>query len=329
MRHRSSKYVLLLTIAIFSLTVLAVKSSSAKTRDCRQYRIDQSIDAKMLWQDISVLSSDDMQGRKSQTSGAKLAREYIQQRFKELDLIAFSNDLSISTQFLAPFVYPKSFSDVEGTNVVGYLPGNLKADKFIVISAHYDHLGRKGKTIFNGADDNASGVAAMLSIAKAIKSSPTRYSIIFLATDAEEQGLYGAKAFVRNPPVEISQIKFNLNLDMLSQGGRRNRLYVSGANSNDNLQFVVAEAIQTAGLCLKKGHRSLRKGYASVSRSSWRGASDHAAFNRANIPFLFVGVSDHRYYHTEDDTAENVDSEFYTAATETSLKILRLMDSLN
>lgn len=329
MTNRSNSKSILLAVAFCSLVFLVISPKMSLAKDCRQYRIDYSINANILLRDVSILSSDEMQGRKTQTTGARLAREYIQQRFREIGLRSFSDETPNDSKYLAPFIYQKTFSEVAGINVVGYLLGNLTADQFIVITAHYDHLGKIANTIYNGADDNASGVAAMLSIASAVKSSPTRNSIIFLATDAEEQGLYGAKAFIRDPPIKISQIKYNLNLDMLSQGGRRNRLYVSGAGSDDNLQRVVAEAIKTAGLCLRKGHRNTRRGYAGVSRMNWRGASDHAAFNRAKIPFLFVGVSDHRYYHSEDDSVENLDSEFHTAATETSLKILQLMDSVD
>lgn len=328
MINRSSSRRFFLAIVFTSYVVFAVSPNSALAKNCRHYRIDQSIDAKILMQDVSILSSDKMQGRKTQTLGASLARKYIQHRFSEIGLIPFSATITGTPEYLVPFIYEKSFGEVEGINVLGYLPGNYESSQYIVITAHYDHLGKRANRIYNGADDNASGVAALLSIASAIKSEPTRNSIIFLATDAEEQGLYGAKAFVQNPPVKISQIKFNLNLDMLSQGGRRNRLYVSGDRSDDSLQLVVADAIENAGLCLQRGHRSSRRGYAGISRMNWRGASDHAAFSRAKIPFLFVGVSDHRYYHTEEDTVEHLDYQFYTAATETSLQILRLMDNL-
>lgn len=312
---------------VFIFFVLALFPNLVFAKDCRQYRIDQSIDVAQLWQDITTLSSDKMLGRKTQTAGAQLAREYLRSRFHELGLLSFNNQ---SGNYFTPFTYPKLFAEVEGTNVMAYLPGEVNRDKYIVISAHYDHLGKLGNTIYNGADDNASGVAALLAIAKSITQSPTQHSIIFLATDSEETGLYGAKAFVRNPPVDLSQIVYNLNLDMLSQGGRRNRLYVSGASSQNGLKTVVDRAIKSAGLCLQANHSSAVRAYSSnVSKVDWRNASDHAAFKRANIPYLFVGVSDHRFYHTQNDNITNIDREFHVAATEASLHLLRLMDEIN
>ena len=121
--------------------------------------------------------------------------------------------------------------------MVAWLEGTQYPDKYIVITAHYDHLGKSGGKIYNGADDNASGVAAMLSIAEQLRRSRPKHSVIFLATDAEEKGLYGAKAFVQKPPVEISSIRFNLNLDMLAQGGGTSpKLYVSRGPHQFKLQ---------------------------------------------------------------------------------------------
>ncbi len=313
-------FVTVVFLNLFSNLVIAAS--------CSDYRIDNSVNAKMLWQDLSVLSSDQMQGRKTQTLGAHFAREYISKRYAEIGVSSFSTASIASTNYKTPFVLEKSLGDIKGVNVVGYLTGSEFPDKYIVISAHYDHLGQKGKKIFNGADDNASGVSAMIAIANALTSKPARHSVIFLATDAEEQGLYGAKAFVKFPPVDLAKIKYNLNLDMLSQGGRRKRLYVSGDGSLKAFKPLVAEAAKEAGLCLRRGHRSSQSGFSGTGRMRWRTASDHAAFNRANIPFLFVGVSDHNTYHTENDTVENIDPDFHTAATETSLNILRKMDAL-
>ena len=92
--------------------------------------------------------------------------------------------------------------------------------KYIVITAHYDHLGIQSGKLFYGADDNASGVAAMLAIASFLPMIDLHHSIIFLATDAEEKGLIGARVALDYFPIELSQIVFNLNLDMIAQVGK-------------------------------------------------------------------------------------------------------------
>lgn len=113
--------------------------------------------------------------------------------------------------------------------MVGYLPGCTYPEHYIAVTAHYDHLGKQGHKIFHGADDNASGVAVMLELASRLSQRCPAYSYIFIATDAEEGGLYGSKAFIAAPPLALNNIVLNLNLDMLGRPDRRGRLYLTGA----------------------------------------------------------------------------------------------------
>lgn len=305
---------------------LSVNCAAQQLENCRDYRVKGTLDAQLLWQDLESLAADTMQGRKSQTNGAEQARQFLVKRFGQIGLQPFSSEGQ--QDYLTTFVWQNTIGSVEGVNVLGFIPGRRFADQFIVVSAHYDHLGMTGRRIFNGADDNASGVAVMLTLAEQIQKKGSQYSILFLATDAEEKGLYGARAFVESPPIARDQIVFNLNLDMLSQEGRRNRLYVSHGRDFAPFEALIETAIQDAGLCLVSGHRMEQRGFSGAQRINWRQASDHAAFAKANIPFLFVGVSDHAYYHTENDTIEKVNRSFFTAAAESALNILLLMDQI-
>ncbi|MFA3793062.1 M20/M25/M40 family metallo-hydrolase [Aliiglaciecola sp. SL4] len=291
---------------------------------CNQFELYNNIDRERLWEDFSYLASDKMQGRKNQSSGSFLAQEFLISRFSEIGLKSFTQE----QKYRLPFRYETTFSHVDGVNIGGYFIGKTFPQKFIVITAHYDHLGMRGNKIFNGADDNASGVAGLLAIAEKIAQQGAEHSIIFLATDAEEKGLYGSRAFVENPPVELSQIKYNLNLDMISQNQGKSRLYVSGARYYLPFKEVIAQATDEAGLCLVNQHRRNRRGSAMAFGPDWRKASDHASFGKVDIPYLFVGVGEHIYYHTEKDTVESVDPDFFQAAVETSFNILKLMDKL-
>ncbi|GAA0859945.1 M28 family peptidase [Aliiglaciecola litoralis] len=314
-----------MTTRVFKLCCwLLLCAPTSYAKECDQYHHSNRIKSVQLWADFNFLASDYLEGRKTQTHGAQLAREYIQKRFSQIGLLRFD----INSGFLSPFVYQKHFTKVEGVNVVGYLPGSKSPESYIVVTAHYDHLGKQGRKIFNGADDNASGVAAILSIAAALSINRPQHSVIFVATDSEEKGLYGAKAFVQNPPIDLSKIKANLNLDMLSQHRGKNRLYVSGSRHFPNYQTLIRQAKEQAGLCLVSGHRSVQRGSVAGQRQSWRKASDHAAFTNASIPAIFIGVSEHAYYHTEQDTVDKTRPEFFFAAVDTSLKILRLVDEL-
>ncbi|GAC15432.1 M28 family peptidase [Aliiglaciecola lipolytica] len=292
--------------------------------DCNQFTLKHSVDGSQLWQDFSYLASDETQGRKTGSSGSVLAQDYLVKRFSDIGLQSFTKE----KDYRLPFRYELTFSHVDGINIAGYLKGQSKPDEFIVISAHYDHIGMRGSRIFNGADDNASGVSALLAIAQQVSQFGSEHSVIFLATDAEEKGLYGSKAFVQNPPVELANIKYNLNLDMVSQNQGKNRLYVSGARYHAAFKPVVETAIEQAGLCLVNQHRRNQRGYAMAMGPDWRKASDHASFAEADIPYLFVGVSEHSYYHSEKDTVDKVDPIFFQAAVETSLSLFTLMDRI-
>ncbi|MBK8927306.1 MAG: M28 family peptidase [Crocinitomicaceae bacterium] len=109
----------------------------------------------------------------------------------------------------------KYISKYESKNVIGYLPGKKK-NKLVVFTAHYDHLGRMGAdTYFPGANDNASGCAMLLSLAKYYKANPSNYSFVFCFFSGEEAGLLGSQFFVSHPYFKLEQIKFLLNIDIM------------------------------------------------------------------------------------------------------------------
>jgi Zn-dependent M28 family amino/carboxypeptidase len=304
---------------LFLFFIFLLFSPLSVAKSCRDIALHHSVDADSLWQDFTYLASANLQGRKSGSAGAQLARAYLQQRFSELNLQQFTT----APNYLQPFHFPQDDAEKMGVNVVGWLEGSRFPQEFIVISAHLDHLGTQGKQVYLGADDNASGVAAMLALGKNLQGLSSVYSIIFIATDAEELGLQGAKAFMRHPTVAQSQIKFNLNLDMLAEGGPRKRLFATASRQADELNQKIKEVASMAGLCLIKGHRSDRLGQTSLTQVDWRKASDHSAFARHGIPYIFVGVDIHERYHTPRDSADFVDQRFYTAAVETAWSLLQ------
>jgi Zn-dependent M28 family amino/carboxypeptidase len=124
------------------------------------------------------------------TKGAEMARTYLNKRFTAIGLNSFQE----LKGYEQPFSFETSNGTVQGKNMIGYIEG--KSDEVIVISAHYDHIGIIRNEIYNGADDNASGVAALLKFAAYFKAHKPNYTLIFAAFDAEEMGLQGAKALV-------------------------------------------------------------------------------------------------------------------------------------
>jgi Zn-dependent M28 family amino/carboxypeptidase len=275
--------------------------------------------------DLATLSSPSMLGRKSGTNEANLAKEFIQARFTTIGLSYFLRHPS----FLQDFRYPHPQSKNQGVNVVGWIEGQSVKEKFIVVTAHYDHLGSKGRHVFYGADDNASGVAALLNIAGKAVETGLNHSVIFVATDAEEQGLHGAKAFVRDLAIPKESVLLNINLDMLAEGGRKKRLYTTITRKKEQLIQLVENVAENAALCLVNGHKKSQRFSQFGKKINWRKASDHAAFASADIPYVFLGGAVHKRYHTPKDSFENIDQAFYIAAVETAWLLLQAADSTN
>jgi len=264
-----------------------------------------------LLKDVEVLSSDQYEGRKTGTKGAEMARAYLKERFKAIGLNAYSSS----------YEQPFSFNDdkqqvIEGKNIVGYVPG--RNDGVIVVSAHYDHLGIVGKEIYNGADDNASGVAGLLQLAAYFVKNKPEHTLIFAAFDAEEMGLRGAEAFVANAPVALEKIRLNVNMDMISHNDK-GELYVCGTFKYPELKkFIV---VDDPDIKVLTGHDDPALGH-----DDWTDQSDQGAFNRKNIPFLYFGVEDHKDYHKASDEYRNINKAFFIKAVNAIQSIVGHID---
>ena len=179
----------------------------------------QSINESIVKKHIYTLANDSMQGRKAGTEGIEKAAKYIEGQFKKIGLKYFNN-----TSFRQTFKYKNKRSrnqeELNLFNVIGFLEGNEKKDEIVVISAHYDHLGMKssgaGDLIFNGANDNATGVAAVLALAEYFKSKNNNSrSILFIAFTAEEMGLVGSNYFGKT--ISPESIVAGINIEMIGK----------------------------------------------------------------------------------------------------------------
>jgi Zn-dependent M28 family amino/carboxypeptidase len=291
---------------LFPLAILISCSTVKKT--------DAQPDSSQLLKDIEVLSSDLYQGRKTGTKGAEMSRAYLSGRFKEIGLKAFSS----TPGFEQTFSFKRGTgSEVNGTNMIGYIQG--KTDNVIVISAHYDHLGIVKDEVFNGADDNASGVGGLLNLATYFAKHKPNNTIIFAAFDAEEMGLQGAKAFVANPTVAIEKIKLNINMDMIAHNDK-GELYACGTFKYPELKKYFT--IKSPDVKVILGHDDPKLG----RDEDWTNQSDQGAFNAKNIPFIYFGVEDHKDYHKASDEFQNINKAFYTNAVATILEIANNID---
>ncbi|MGY4384078.1 hypothetical protein ACVWYN_001104 [Pedobacter sp. UYP24] len=267
-----------------------------------------------LLKDIEVLSSDAYQGRKTGTKGAEMARAYITDRFKAIGIAMFAGSASYEQEFSFK---RGSDAEVKGKNIVGYIQG--KSSQAIVISAHYDHLGIMNNEVYNGADDNASGVGGLLELATYFSKHKPNNTMIFAAFDAEEMGLQGAKAFVTKPPVAVDKIKLNINMDMIAHNDK-GELYVCGTFKYPELKKYLT--INTAAIKIIPGHDDPKLG----KTEDWTDQSDQGAFNAKNIPFLYFGVEDHKDYHKATDEFKNINKTFYINAVAAILTITDNID---
>jgi len=275
------------------------------------------IDGELLLRHLSILAHDSMEGRGSGTPGNERARRFL---LLELDRMGLEPVAGTRSQSF-PVVDPRKSMDHEGVNVMGFVEGSRYPDRYLVVTAHFDHLGVQNGKIFNGADDNASGTAALLALARYFLANGSEHSIIFAALDAEEMGLQGARAFVEHPPVPLGEIFMNVNMDMISRS-EVGELYAAGTYHYPFLEPLVDQVAAQAPVTLLKGHDSpdLPPG------DDWTMASDHGPFHLEGIPFLYFGVEDHPGYHDPSDTFENITPDFYVDAVETILDFILLAD---
>lgn len=268
--------------------------------------------------DIKTLSSDEFEGRRTGTIGSEKARNYIISKFKSLDVYPLGE--TFEQQFT--FENERSGKSYDANNILGVIKGSVQSEKYIVISAHYDHEGVKKGEIFNGADDDASGTSALFSFAEYLSKNPPNHSVILAAFDAEELGLVGAKHFVENSIVPIENIKANVNMDMISRS-ENNILWVLGPRYYDTMRPIVKSIDSTSTLSIKIGHEGLD------DKENWTNSSDQAAFHNKGIPFLFFTVDDHPDYHKPSDDYENIDPDFYVNSVNAIISAFEKMDSLN
>ena len=279
--------------------------------------INAQIDSVALIRDVSVLSHDSMEGRLVGTPGSAKARAYLERRFREVGVQPVGGQSYLHTFEITRGTPPTT---VHGTNIIGMVRGSAVSDRYIVVTAHYDHVGVREGQVFNGADDNASGTGGLLQIAQYFARNRPRHSMIFVAFDAEEGGLRGARAFVANPPVPKEAISLNINMDMIGRNDR-GELYVAGTYHYPQLKPAVQRGIAVAEVTLIAGHDTPQN-----PRDDWTSQSDQGAFHAQRIPFLYFGVEDHPDYHKATDDFERIQQGFYARAVRSVLAVVREID---
>jgi Zn-dependent M28 family amino/carboxypeptidase len=252
-----------------------------------------------------------MEGRRTGTEGNRKAREYLIYRYNEAGAEVFMGSYTHDFEFTN-----RQDNEMTGVNVIGKVPG--RSDSVIVISAHYDHIGIRDSLIYNGADDDASGTAALLTYISYFSEHTPDHTLIFAAFDAEEMGLRGARAFTQRTDF-MERVKFNINLDMIAQN-TENEIYAVGTYHYPQLKPMLKQ-IDTGEINLLFGHDE-----PNSELDDWTYASDHAPFHQMGIPFIYFGVEDHEHYHRHTDEFETIPQEFYKQSVQLILHAINKFD---
>ncbi|HYC67766.1 M28 family peptidase [Brevundimonas sp.] len=281
---------------------------------------EPSVMHAQLLEDVRILAADDMQGRDTGAPGGAMARAYIIGRLEALGVAAPPMGREQPWEMQGRTREgPKTFN---GVNVIGVIPGTRVTDRYIVVTAHYDHVGVNDAQIFNGADDNASGVATMLALAADLKRQAPEHSVLIVALDGEERGLLGARHFVEAPPVPLTSVSMNLNFDMTARAETDGKLWVTGTYQNPTFRPILESVPANGAVALAFGKDTPQ----DTGEDNWVDASDHAAFHHAQVPFLYLGVNYHPDYHRPSDDFERITPSVFISATELSIASFRALD---
>jgi peptidase M28-like protein/PDZ domain-containing protein len=272
---------------------------------------------------ISFLASDALEGRGSGTRGARIASQYVAQHWARLGLKP-ANDGTYFHEFVLTV---RGGEDQVGRNTCAILPGTdpSVADQYIVIGGHHDHaglgdamngaMGFPGE-VHNGADDNASGTSGVLELAEYFTSHPLRHPILFITFDAEERGLLGSRAIVRDKVIDPANMLFMLNLDMI---GRLTDeyLFVGGMGTATELNGLLKPTFdETAGFDFE-------------FHPGGEAPSDNTNFYRAGVPAMFFFTHVHMDYHLPEDDADKINYEGQKSILELGVRVLSKIDAVD
>jgi hypothetical protein len=274
--------------------------------------------------DVRHLASDALEGRGTGTAGNDSAAAYIARRFSGLGLTpAFvstdarvcartGNASACDSRFVQSFVarsVAAAHAGLQGElptqNVAAVVRGSdpVLRDEYVILGAHFDHLGRSAfgaldpdavNAIHNGADDNASGTAAVIELARLLRRNPPKRSVMFVTFGGEELGLLGSQYFVDHPPVPLEKVRAMLNFDMVGRM-QDDRLIVYGVATAQELDEIIAKANASAPLRL-------------TATGDGFGASDHSSFYAKNLPVLHFFTNVHEDYHKATDDADKINA---------------------
>lgn len=301
-----------------SAAEISLAGTSADTADTPEPS-PADIDLAQLRMHVQTLASDALEGREAGTRGGQAAGSYLATRFRKLELVPAGDEQSWFQYFREN--YRNVLAKLPGTSVPSAARPGLQSP-VIVLGAHYDHVGygRKNNSrgplgqIHNGADDNASGVAVLLEVARVLQQrpEPLNCTVLFACWDAEEQGLLGSRHWLEHTTLPPEQIRLSLNLDMVGRL-RNERVEVSGVRSAQGLRELLTESNRETSLQLD---------------CLWNliADSDHYPFIERQVPTLMFHTGKHPEYHRPADDVHLLNLEGMQQIARMVLAVIRQAD---
>ena len=287
----------------------------------------ETIKVEDLEKHLIILASDSMEGRETGKKGQKMAADYIMNHFKNIGIPPYKKKSyyqkfkvkngrhmckcdDCDTDFLKKMLGKNKY--IKGENVLGFIEGTDLKEELIIITAHYDHLGKHEDKIFNGADDDGSGTVATLEIAEAFmlakkEGNGPRRSVLIMPVSGEEKGLLGSKYYTDHPIYPLENTVANLNIDMIGRVDdwheNGDYVYLIGADMLSQELHDISEQINNQHIGLELDYTFNAED--DPNRYYYR--SDHYNFAKNNIPVIFYFNGVHEDYHKVTDTVEKID----------------------
>lgn len=317
-------------LLVFILLPISLLAQVASISEMQKLKYTNTININDLKTYINVLASDSLEGRETGKRGQKMAADYISNQFKSFGIPPY-NGYSYYQKFKVksgrhmckcPTCDKGSFLDkflgknyVKGENIIGFIEGSDLKEELVVITAHYDHLGIHNDTlIYNGADDDASGTAAIMEIAEAFmiakkEGNGPRRSVLIMPVSGEEKGLLGSKYYTENPIYPLENTVANLNVDMIGRiddnYDHPNYVYLIGSDRLSKELHDISETVNNKHFNIELDYTYNDKN--DPNRYYYR--SDHYNFAKNKIPVIFYFNGVHADYHQTTDTVEKLNFE--------------------
>ena len=287
----------------------------------------ETIKVEDLEKHLIILASDSMEGRETGKKGQKMAADYIMNHFKNIGIPPYKKKSyyqkfkvkngrhmckcdDCDTDFLKKMLGKNKY--IKGENVLGFIEGTDLKEELIIITAHYDHLGKHEEKVYNGADDDGSGTVATLEIAEAFmlakkEGNGPRRSVLIMPVSGEEKGLLGSKYYTDHPIYPLENTVANLNIDMIGRVDdwheNGDYVYLIGADMLSQELHDISEQTNDQYIGLELDYTFNAED--DPNRYYYR--SDHYNFAKNNIPVIFYFNGVHEDYHKVTDTLEKID----------------------